>query len=968
MPRTTETMVNGELAKVLRTKHPRWKDRVLAEQTNVLTEAAGLRPDIIVQHQGGLPVSIETEYAPANTVENDAHGRLGKTLTQTGDRIEQAIAVRLPNSLAVTSQDDLEQQIRLATYELCVLSGDPTAPARWPQSGWLPSDIDDLARTIELAALSENRLEEGMGIFENGIRQAAGKLRDATDKQSTTLDDIAEKLHQAEGLQTSRMAMAIVANALTFHTSIAGTHGIQTLDQLRNARGKLSKANVLRAWRHILLNVNYWPIFKIASDILLPVRNGTAQEILDILALVASDLDSLGATSHNDLSGRMLQRLITDRKFLATFYTLPTSSALLAELTVPRLNIDWSNGDAITNLKIGDFACGTGALVNGIYQALLSQYRRTGQDDQALHPAMMEDALVATDIMPAATHITASVISSNHPSTTFGSTSVATLPYGEQTRGSAQTTAIGALDLIESQTALPLFATGQQRLQGKGQATSTRVDIPHSAFDIVIMNPPFTRSTGHEAEKRGVPAPAFAGFDKSDDEMKLMAKRLKAIYRGSSSKVGHGNAGLASHFVDLAHAKVKEPDGIIALVLPAACVQGKAWALTRELLGQHYTDITVVALATTGSTDRAFSSDTGMAEVLVVATRKRDTALESDSVLYVNLTERPTSILAAVAMAGSITGIPSGRTAGKLQVGTQEAAGWWYRGTLSDTGAAGLRAPTVFDAATGLLASRLQLPRQQTAPELPLTQLSALGTRGPYHMDISGKEVNKQGLPRGPFDIVAVEAGAVTTWPALWAHDATRETTLVISPDSQGEVRPDCDDKATDMWERSASRLHFTRDFQINSQPLAACITREPVIGGRAWPSFQCDNEQWEKPLAMWANTTLGLICFWWIGTRQQEGRASVTISKLPDLTVLDTTKLTKAQLEQAQDIFETFEDRALLPANEAWHDCTRQALDQAILVDLLQLPEAVLEPLSLLRRQWCAEPSVRGTKTTGPT
>ena len=116
-----------------------------------------------------------------------------------------------------------------------------------------------------------------------------------------------------------------------------------------------------------------------------------------------------------------------------------------------------------------------------------------------------------------------------------------------------------------------------------------------------------------------------------------------------------------------------------------------------------------------------------------------------------------------------------------------------------------------------------------------------------------------------------------------------------------------------------------------------------------------------------WANTTLSLIAFWWIGTRQQQGRAILTISKLPDLAVLDLQNLTPAQLDLAVSIFKEFREREMLPANEAWRDQTRQAIDRAVLIDLLGLPENILEPLALLRNQWCAEPSVHGGKKTAP-
>ena len=112
-------------------------------------------------------------------------------------------------------------------------------------------------------------------------------------------------------------------------------------------------------------------------------------------------------------------------------------------------------------------------------------------------------------------------------------------------------------------------------------------------------------------------------------------------------------------------------------------------------------------------------------------------------------------------------------------------------------------------------------------------------------------------------------------------------------------------------------------------------------------------------------NTTLGLLAFWWIGTRQQQGRACLTITQLPQLTVLDPRNLSEDQLVEAAAIFERFMEREFLPANEAYRDDVRQDLDRAVLVDLLRLPDGVMESLAILRDQWCAEPSVHGGKKT---
>ena len=162
-----------------------------------------------------------------------------------------------------------------------------------------------------------------------------------------------------------------------------------------------------------------------------------------------------------------------------------------------------------------------------------------------------------------------------------------------------------------------------------------------------------------------------------------------------------------------------------------------------------------------------------------------------------------------------------------------------------------------------------------------------------------------------------------------------RERQLIVKPDREGRVKEGCEEQALDVWE-TATRLHLNRDFQLNSQSLAACLTRERSIGGRAWPNFRLDNPDAEEAIALWANTTLGLIAFWWAGGRQQQGRVIITITGLPSLLTLDVRQLSAAQLAHAGAIFEEFSAREFLPANEAYRDETRQALDRAMLIDLL--------------------------------
>ena len=962
MPKTNEIAFNVRLLDVLQIKHPRWRDHVGVEQRDVLRETA-LQPDIVIRPPGGVPVILETEFMPARSVEADATARLGKFLEYNGDLIEQTIAVQVPQELRRAPQKDLERLIEAAEFRYCTFSlQEKDTVVRWPSEGWLTGSIDDLAACIENVSLSERLLAEGTQILEQSIGEAAGKLRETASIPA--LERMAQSLHQEDAEQTSRMAMAIVANALVFHTAIVDAHGIETIDELRiPGRNDVSKSRLLACWQHILDNINYYPIFRIASDLLLPIADSTAHAVLNRLAQAASDLAGLGATTLHDLSGRMFQRLIADRKFLATFYTLPTSAALLGELAVSRLDAvtDWSNPDALTRLQVADLACGTGTLLSAAYRALASRHRRIGGDDQVLHTKMMERALIAADIMPAATHLTASMLSSTHPGTTFGNTRVHTLPYGQQSQEKRHTMALGALDLIEDDTTPSLFGTGIHVARGTGADVeaegSQDMILPSETADLVIMNPPFTRPTNHE--KAEVPVPSFAGLGTSKDEQQAMAKRLAEIRRRLANPVGHGNAGLASNFVDLAHSKTK-PGGILALVLPAVCLSGSSWQSVRRLLENEYKDLTVLSIAAHGQTDRAFSADTGMAEVLVVATKQRDRRnKEPGETLFVNLYHRPRSLAEAFEIARAVSRLSSEARQGRLRVGDRQTIGTYIRAPLSQGGCASLRETTLADTALGLVERMLRLPQGYSTP-LSTVHLGTIGKTGLLHRDISG---TTNGSPRGPFEIIPIQG--VPQYPVLWGHDAQRERSLVVPPDSEGEVRPGCDAHAIEVWNITASQLHFNLDFQINSQSLTACITPAKTIGGRAWPNFIPAQDEWTVPLVLWANTTLGLLAFWWIGSRQQQGRAILTITQLPRLTVLDPRHLSEGQIAQAKDIFEAFKDAEFLPANEAYRDDTRKALDRAVLVDLLRLPEATLEPLSILRDQWCAEPSVHGGKST---
>ena len=980
---TTEPTVNTYVAQSLRTMHPRWAERgaIVSQATGLIVGDNGRQPDIMVRVPGAAPLVIEAEIYPARTLEDDALSRVGVMTTDKRRPIETVVALRYPRRLRdVPETALLEVLAKCDDLEWCVWTEGPSnvrfpsqGNVRFPSQGWVRSGLSDLAGAVETLAVSPRSIDMAADRLELGVLRAAALLAEAG---AATQRQLAELLHQEPGEQTMRMTASIIVNAFLFQMAVAPSHGTPGIEETAAASGDpelLSKADVLDAWKQIL-EVNYWPVFHIARRLLLPITEPIAEDLCLELAGTAMSLAAAGAVEVQDLAGQIFGRLIADRKFLATFYTLPESAALLAELAVSRLDgeVDWSKERAVTDLRIGDLACGTGALLSAVYRRIAARMRRAGLDEAGLHTAIMEETLIGADIMPAAAHLTTTILSASHPGISFKKCGIHVLPFGRVPGGRV---AVGSLDLLGDAGTISLLGRPGTRLAGRVDDEDddelAECNIGDGTLDICIMNPPFTRPTSHEtAEAAGVPVPSFAGFGATADDQRAMSERLAELTpAGNAPRAGHGNAGLASNFVDLAHAKLR-PGGVLALILPFSAVSGGSWAGLRRLLHRHYRDVTVASIATDGSTRRAFSADTGMAEIALVAVKCHAAvdvcgAVEGSSVSWTNLVQRPTSMVEAVQVARAIgdSGWPS------LPLGVDVGAdrvGCVLPGEVSEGGLAAVAEPAVALCGVALLGCKPSLNRVGELP-VTVTKLGDIGSPGPVDRDISGTD-KSTGTHRGPFEIVTLMAGKTPSYPVLWAHDAGsgRESQIDVAPDAAGWVRAEMAERALEVW-ATATRLHINRDFRLNSQALAACVTAEECIGGRAWPSFALENAAWEEVVGLWMNTTLGLIGYWFAASRQQQGRASLTVTRLADLVTVDPCTLTDKQLAAAGDVFERFKRRPLRPANEAYRDATRRELDEAMLCEVLGLSADILTPLAVLRTQWCEEPSVHGGKSTRP-
>ena len=932
------------------------------ENTQVIEGHPGLRPDIIITDDQRSPVVVEAEYMPAYTAEDEARARLGLQLADGGKRIEAAIALRYPTDVANAS--DLDSAIRAASLEYAVFYEDET---RFPASGWISGGVSDIADLIRLVSVSESEVDAAADILEQGIDRAVAILNDMGKLRPTITQNIARLLgDNRDLLSTRRMACAVIANALIFHERVAGMHPeVETLDLLWDSPTDNPKSKISAAWDDVL-QINYWAIFAIARDIVnqLPASKASTQ-ILDKLRDTAQRINSGGAIFAHNLTGRTFHRLIADRKYLATFYTLPESAALLARLAVAKLNgVDWASADDIGKLRVGDFACGTGALLSAAYEQIANRHENAGGDPAALHSVMMAEALYGCDVVSSAIHITGSTLSGMQPNMPYENTRLYTLAFGRQADGSVN---IGSLELLKSSSGMALFNTNDpaRRTGSRGEETAglVIVDVPDDGFDLVIMNPPFTRATNHAGARRDVVNPAFAAFEASKADMDAMGKRMRDLGKASCYD---GKAGLASAFVALADRKLK-PGGVLAFVLPLVAATGISWQKFRELMAQQYTDISVLSIAAAGINDISFSADTGLGECLVVARKRREDEESESAVKFISLTRRPDGFLRADLIAKSILnandnvrGIEDGPYGGTpLDIGTEQVGELLSTPSLpyergGGWGAVRIKDYSLTQTAYALTQSQLRLPSSPDAAELKVAPLTSVGSRGLVDRLITG--------PPNPPPFTKRDYSPTATYPCLWQHAAKKETRMVCAPDISLQINRGMEEKAAKVW-ALASRTHISRGFRFNTQPLSVAFTEQASLGGRAWPNAKFEDTRFDYAFTIWGNCTLGILCYWWHSARQDAGRGDITVSGMDSLPILDLRALTDAQLATAQEIFDEFRDLELQPAYLADADANRALLDRRVVCDMLGFDAAVYEGVRMLAAKWCAEPSVHGGK-----
>ena len=959
MPNRRETTITNELVNILRNMYHGWK---LETEVNAFIRGNS-ELDALVIERGKDPVGIEAKFATTTNAKNlikQAETRLVHELEAeyytSQKTLDNVMAILYPDRFKMMSGRDINSQLRAADdlqYKLVSTLGNTVA--HFPKDGWATGTLADIANALHVGAMPNSQLEQAAEEMELSVNRAAYLLEDAIVEHRAVGTKIESILHQEvfskdEGaeeeklnIQTLRMAALIITDAFVFQSSLAGKAEMESVNSLGQLLHSVNYTDVVADWNTIL-KVNYRPIFKDARDLVeaFATDDRLVKPILTLLCQAARDLVDTGIAQIHELSGMVFQKLITDRKYVKANYTLPESAVLLSTLVIPKL----PEGKYP---KVADFACGTGALLNGVYQRILSLYEQQGGNGRDIHKKMLEENIAGADIMPNATHLTAAALASTYADVKIGGTRIFNAPYGLMDDGSY---AIGSLELLDD---VSLFDPEVEQIGGKeNTVVKLQQAFQHNSFDAVIQNPPFTRP-GSDSNT-GVPKSTFQGSDRPEEEQKAM----QMVHQSKDTRVADGASGFASYFIDLADKKLKR-GGTMGFILPLTVLGSPTTQKIRDMWTTEYHNLVVITMAQAKGQDSAFSADTGMAECIVVATK--GIGENTGRGKFVCLNQRPQSALEAMEIANRINRSKNTRKLEDVPNGGEIiSVGNTNSGQMLDCPinsgvswiATRARSMALLQTAHRIRNGKLHLPMSREAVPIHMCQvrdIAKIGSADSFRekdgafVMVEGCEPNSDG------------------YDALWKVNAPFQRTMVTAPDYKAIPRSNENAMVKRVLD-CFSKTHYHINLRFTSNSVISSFTENPSIGVRSMINVLLNNPRHEIAWTLWCNSTLGLLCHWLHCSKQQMGRGTLRQQTLETLPTLDVRKLSEKQLAIAAVLFERLKYKRMLPVNECAHDPVRHDLDTDLLTEVLGIKDlSIIVAMQTLRDMLCAEPSIHGGK-----
>ena len=892
-------------------------------------------PDVQVALRSGDLLLLECKW----------EGSAGLLDEQISRRLEQfpealgILGVVYPDRLQ--SVDDVQASLSAADDLRWRLHGSRGAatPSQPDHHGSIESLAAQL-RHLPLDLEGADRVDAAAAIVSYAVDKAVEPIRQHLRMAERIADIIAKADKENDKLAALRIGCLVLFNALAFQDRLA-----EYRTDVPTAKEALRKGHdgIQRAWQIICDDIDYVPVFEIAgqiADVLQDVPGDLQQAVINPLIQAAEDTRLLEG---HDLAGRLFHTLLTDAKFTGAYYTSVPAATMLSRLVFegwPQ-DVDWSDHEVPASLSVADLACGTGTLLMAVAAEAQRRHEAAGGlNSSDLHKAMVEQALHGYDVQLSAIHFAATSLAMLNPEIQFDHMNLYVMPYGAE----GSEVSLGSLDFLGTSEAAVQYALSEEtlgvatqeveRVSGRGTRAVGRATLPD--LDLAIMNPPFTRSVGKNLLFGSLP----------EGERRILQDELS---RRLKERQATSTAGLGAPFVAAAAPKLRPGEGRLALVLPATVCTGPSWEQTRALIQQDF----VLDLVVTSHDPLRwnFSDSTNLSECLIIATRRPEKVDETEHrTIFANLWRNPVSVSGAHRMAHAIA---STTPASLEDTGTAllEVDGQHVGEMVSipEVSISYDRWPGVQFARSDVLRCALSLlrkgevviPGHNGAAQISLCRLNELGRVGPDRRDMW------DGFQDTP---------SVTAYPMVANHNTEIRRGIATEPDRYlaplTEAKPGRRLKPLQQLWEGAGQLLVAERLWLNTTRTIAMRTDRPVLSNVWWP-VRTENRDWERTLALWLNSSLGILTL--LANRTSTRGAWVALKKgdLEELPVLDVRALTAGQLQGLVDLFEQVEKMEFerLPQMA---DCpARRALDDGI-SSILGLPD-----LSRLRDLLATEPVV---------
>ena len=485
----------------------------------------------------------------------------------------------------------------------------------------------------------------------DAVRRASAILQDGELESplAEALDLIPEDDGGAKGICV--VAALMLCNACLLQRRLRDEPEMKTILRLDKVAGASNPKEVLAiAWESIL-EKDYAPVFRPALAVLAALPDTKAvHDAIRALAECANRVaDSLGDLGY-DHAGPLYHRILGSARSDGAFYTNNVSAVMLARLAFTDDLVDWSDPEAVAQLRILDPACGTGTLLMAALQAIKARVslRRdpTHDESDALHKQLVEDVLCGLDINQHAIQLAACNMTLGAPTVDYQRMNLVTMPHGPQADGTPKAGSLEILNAADDAQDLRAMIAPRRSLQtldGAQVSDSKEIRFPLHDLDVVIMNPPFT-----ESKKRGrkFGAEALKRMQRLELDIRDRLQRRD----DSAGRVLSINS-IQTFFVPLAERLLHSRRGVLATVLPVAGCTGGSGLAERRFLAERFH---IERIVTTHDPRRiAFSENTTIHECLLIC--RRHPGQDRPPTEFVSLARMPATAEEAVQAADAIS-------------------------------------------------------------------------------------------------------------------------------------------------------------------------------------------------------------------------------------------------------------------------------------------------------------------------